>query len=177
MPIEEVAMFFFFIFAITMISLPFLALFLWSKGFRWLFVLLLIWISAAFLASRASEDTESHITRFEQGERARGQMDEVSRAMDLLSRGEIGYTLSQDVVYGRMAGVVRKGLIARGISEGEMLASTDKGTASLRELLRHEKRRGSWSIIKRLGFKRDRRFMSNVSSNLVVLEGWLNEDI
>jgi hypothetical protein len=176
-PIEEVALFLFFIFAITMISLPFLALFLWSKGFRWILVLILIMISAGYLASRAGEDTESHIMGFEKKKKATHQMDEVSRATDLLCRGEVGYTLSQDVVYERMAGIVRKGLIVRGISERDMLASTDNEMAPLRGLLRHEKRKGSWSVVKRLGFKRDREFMSKVSDQMVVLERWLNEDI
>lgn len=176
-PIEEVALFLFFIFAITTISLPFMALLLWSKGFRWILVLILVIISAGYLASRAGEDTESHILGFGKKKRTARQMDEVSKATDLLSRGEIGYTLSQDVVYERMAGIVRKGLIVRGISEREMLASTEKDTARFRELLRHEKRKGSFSVAKRLGFKRDREFISKVSGHIVILERWSNEDI
>jgi len=176
-PIEEVAMFLFFVFAIIMISLPFLALMLWSKGFRWILVLILIWISAAYLASKAGEETESHNFAFPVKRKPSMRADETGRASELISRGEIGYTLSQDVVYDRLAAVIRKGLLVRDLPEREMLSSADPTTLPLRELLRHEKRKASGSMAKRFGFKRDRHFIERVSNDIGLIERWLGGDI
>lgn len=176
-PIEEMAMFLFFVFAIIMISLPFLALFVQSKGFKWILVLIMVWISAGYLASKASEEAESQHIVFTKRKRQRSPPGEVARASDLISRGEVGFTLSQDIVYDRLASIVRKGLVTREVAEKDFIASSDGSTAPLRELLKHEKRKGSFSLAKRLGLNRDEDFIHRVSDRLNVIERWLNEDI
>jgi DNA-binding PadR family transcriptional regulator len=176
-PIEEVAMFLFFIFAIVTISLPFLALFIQSKGFKWMLVIILIWISAGYLASKAGEEAEGQLVMFSRKKKQTPPPDELARATELLSRGEIGFVLSQDVVYDRLASMVRKGLVTREVAEKDFIASTDAGTGVLRELLKHEKRKGSFSFVKRLGLNRDKDFIHRVSDRVDVIERWSNEDI
>jgi hypothetical protein len=179
LPVEEVAMFIFFIFAVITISLPFMALFFMSKGFRWILVLIMIWISAGYLVVRTNEDTENPYTSGEisRKDRTTGVQNEVERTEELISRGETGLTLSQDMVYERMGNTVRKLMIISGISEGEFMASKEEPFTPLKRLLRLEKRKGSFNPLKRIGLYRDRRFIQEVSFHLDLIERWLNENI
>lgn len=156
-----------------------MALFFMSKGFRWILVLIMIWISAGYLVVRTNEDTENPYTSGEisRKDRTTGVQNEVERTEELISRGETGLTLSQDMVYERMGNTVRKLMIISGISEGEFMASKEEPFTPLKRLLRLEKRKGSFNPLKRIGLYRDRRFIQEVSFHLDLIERWLNENI
>lgn len=179
LPLElgEVVLLMFLLTFVVIVSLPFLIMFAQSTGFRWLVVLVTIWLVGGYLGVKIYEETGGtgvHGPHAHPGT----SKDRIHETSVLLARGEVGYTLSQDVVYQRMAEVVRKNLSLRGISDIDAeprLSGEDR--LRFRALLAHEKRKGSRSMLKRLGLKRDREFIPRVRTYLDIIEGWMDEDI